>query len=117
MSRAKNQTFTAEHLYEQMKRMPDAERSKFFLLLANKAFRNNDLTDNFTHKEVFGDTHATAFSAAEAAEYLEISMPTLRRYVQSGKLAPTHTIGRNQMFSAEALRTFKQVRKLASVDR
>lgn len=87
------------------------------MLLANKAFRDSDLTDNFTHKEVFGDTHVTAFSAAEAAKYLEISMPTLRRYVQSGKLAPTQTIGRNQMFSTEALRAFKQVRKLASVDR
>jgi hypothetical protein len=35
-------------------------------------------------------------------------MPTLRRYVQSGKLAPSHMVGRNQMFSPMVLRAFKR---------
>jgi excisionase family DNA binding protein len=50
------------------------------------------------------------FSAWEAAEYLEVSVPTLRRYVQSGKLVPSHVVGRNQMFSAQTLRAFKRTR-------
>jgi len=51
-----------------------------------------------------------AFSAWEAAEYLEVSVPTLRRYVQSGKLVPSHVVGRNQMFSTQTLRAFKRTR-------
>ena len=74
--------------------------------LANSAFREDD----FTHAQVFGQTHQEPFSAGEAAEYLEISIPTLRRYVQSGKLVPSCTVGRNQMFSADTLRTFKRSR-------
>jgi len=66
--------------------------------------------DNFTHDQVFGETHQIPFSAWEAAEYLEVSLPTLRRYVQSGKLVPSHIVGRNQLFSAQSLRTFKRSR-------
>ena len=87
---------TAEDLYTEMKRMPTTERVRFFSLLASNAFRDDD----FTHEQVFGEIHQESFSAAEAAEYLEVSMPTLRRYVQSGKLVPSHVVGRNQMFNA-----------------
>ena len=65
-------------------------------------------SDDFTHEQVFGHLKQEPFSAAEAAEYLEISIPTLRRYVQAGKLVPSHVVGRNQMFSTETLRTFKR---------
>ena len=101
-----NHALTAEDLYTEMKRMPTAERVRFFSLLANSAFRE----DGFTHAQVFGQTHQEPFSAGEAAEYLEISIPTLRRYVQSGRLEPSYTVGRNQMFSADTLRTFKRNR-------
>jgi excisionase family DNA binding protein len=74
--------------------------------LTSNAFRGDD----FTHEQVFGHLQQEPFSAGEAAEYLEISVPTLRRYVQSGKLAPSHVIGRNQMFSAQMLRVFKRTR-------
>ncbi|MDP2830330.1 MAG: helix-turn-helix domain-containing protein [Sulfuricellaceae bacterium] len=67
------------------------------------AFRKDD----FTHEQVFGHLQQEAFSAGEAAEYLEVSIPTLRRYVQSGKLVPSHTVGRNQMFSAQTIRMVK----------
>jgi len=101
-----NQALTAEELYAEMKRMPTADRVRFFSLLANNAFREDD----FTHDQVFGETHQEPFSAQEAAEYLEVSVPTLRRYVQSGKLVPSHVVGRNQMFSAQILRAFKRSR-------
>ena len=101
-----NHALTAEDLYTEMKRMPTVERVHFFSLLANSAF----LEDDFTHAQVFGQIHQEPFSAGEAAEYLEISTPTLRRYVQSGKLAPSYTVGRNQMFSVEILRAFKRNR-------
>lgn len=95
---------SAEDLFSEMKRMQPTERMKFFSLLAVNAFRE----DNFTHEQVFGALHQEPFSAAEAAQYLEISLPTLRRYVQSGKLTPRHVVGRNQMFSAQDLRALKR---------
>jgi len=97
---------TAEDLFTEMKRMPTAERVKFFSLLSSNAFREDD----FTHGQVFGQLHQEPFSALEAAEYLEVSVPTLRRYVQSGKIKPSHLVGRNQMFSTQTLRAFKRSR-------
>ena len=101
-----NHALTAEDLYSEMKRMPAGERIKFFTMLTGNAFREDD----FTHEQVFGQLHQELFSAWEAAEYLEISGPTLRRYVQSGKLVPSQMVGRNQMFSTQSLRTFKRLR-------
>ncbi len=101
-----NHALTAEDLFSEMKRMPTAERVKFFSLLTSNAFREDD----FTHEQVFGQLQQVPFSAREAAEYLEVSVPTLRRYVQSGKLVPSHLVGRNQMFSTQTLRAFKRSR-------
>jgi excisionase family DNA binding protein len=97
---------TAEDLFSEMKRMPTTERMKFFSLLTSNAFRDDD----FTHEQVFGHLQREPLSASEAAEYLEVSLPTLRRYVQADKLRPSHTVGRNQMFSAEDLRAHKRAR-------
>ena len=104
-----NHALTAEDLYIEMKRMPQVERVRTDfgierLVLASNAFHEDD----FTHEQVFGETHQEPFSALEAAQYLEVSVPTLRRYVQSGKLTPSHLVGRNQIFSAQTLRAFKR---------
>ena len=74
--------------------------------VTGNAFRDDD----FSHEQVFGHLQQEPFSAWEAAEYLEVSVPTLRRYVQSGKLVPSHVVGRNQMFAAQTLRAFKRTR-------
>jgi excisionase family DNA binding protein len=102
-----NHALTAQDLFSEMRRMPATERAKFFLLLSTNAFRDDD----FSHEQVFGHLAREPLSAAEAAEYLEISLPTLRRYVQAGKLIPSHVVGRNQMFSANDLRAYKRNRK------
>ena len=102
-----NQPVTAEDLFSEMRRMPALERTRFFSLLVGKAFRDDD----FSHDEVFGELHQSPFCASEAAEYLDVSVPTLRRYVQSGQLVPSHVVGRNQMFSALTLRAFKRSRR------
>jgi len=98
---------TAQDIFSEMKRMPSTERVKFFSLLTNQAFRD----DNFTHEQVFGHLQREPLSAGEAAEYLEVSLPTLRRYVQTNKLRPSHTVGRNHMFSAEDLRVYKRTQR------
>jgi excisionase family DNA binding protein len=98
---------TAQDLFSEMKRMPTTERVKFFSLITTNAFRDDD----FTHDQVFGHLQREPLSAGEAAEYLEVSLPTLRRHVQAGQLRPSHTVGRNQMFLAEDLRAYKRTRK------
>lgn len=98
------QSITAEALFAQVKQMPAKERIKFFSLIAINAFQETD----YTHEEVFGHLRTATFSAEEAAEFLEISLPTLRRHVQAGRLKPSSIIGRSQLFSSADLRLLKQ---------
>ncbi len=60
---------------------------------------------------MFGEVNAAEFSALDAAEYLEVSIPTFRRFVQGGKAVPTRVVGRNQCFAAAALKAFKRARQ------
>jgi excisionase family DNA binding protein len=60
------------------------------------------------HEQVFGHLRTATFSAKEAAEFLEISLTTLSRYVQAGRLKPSSIIGRNQLFSSADLKLLKQ---------
>jgi excisionase family DNA binding protein len=59
-------------------------------------------------REVFGHLDSANFTAAQAAEYLEVSLPTLRRYVQSNNLTSKAVVGRSQLFAARALQAFKR---------
>ena len=52
---------------------------------------------------------AWAPTVQEAAEYLEMSVPNFRRYVQRGQITPVQTVGRNQMFATRPLKTFKRI--------
>ena len=86
-----SQALTAQDLFVEMKRMPPAERIKFFALIASRAFRDDD----FTHNQVFGQVNQEPFSASEAAEYLEVSLPTLfaaRHCMTRGSEKSTNTL-------------------------
>jgi excisionase family DNA binding protein len=96
-------TVTAEEVFATVRNMPSTERSRFFALLGANAFH-----DDFSHEQVFGDLTDDAFNASEASEYLEVSMATFRRYVQSGKIKPSRIIGRNQLFATKDLKPFKR---------
>jgi len=95
---------TAEDLFAARKEMPPTELVRFFTLLGETAFEK----DSFSHVEVFGDVLGAEFTAEEAAEYLEVSVSTFRRYVQGKKIVPAHVVGRNQFFSAADLKSFKK---------
>jgi len=69
-----------------------------------------ELGVDFSHEQVFGHLARQPLSAAEAAEYLGISLSTLHRYVQAEKLLPSHIVGRKQMFSVNDLRAYKRNR-------
>ena len=47
------------------------------------------------------------FTAAEAAEYLEVSIATFRRYVRDQKITVASAIGTTHLYSLEALRALK----------
>jgi hypothetical protein len=100
---------TAEDMFLDLKQMPTSERQKFFEILSANAFRGDDMS----HGELFGHLTGDEFTAREAAEYLEVSMSTFRRFVGGGKLTPSTTVGRNQMFAVPELRAFKKALKTA----
>jgi len=102
-------TMTAEDLFQGLQHMPATERQRFFALLSANVFRGEDLS----HEELFGHLSGDQFTANEAAEYLEVSMSTFRRLVASGRLNPSSTVGRNQMFAVPQLKTFKRALKTA----
>jgi len=102
-------TMTAENLFQDLKQMPVTERQRFFMILSTNAFRG----DNLSHEELFGHLAGDQFTAQEAAEYLEVSMSTFRRFVAGGKLNPSSTVGRNQMFAVPELKAFKKALKTA----
>jgi excisionase family DNA binding protein len=95
---------TAEELFIVMKEMPPGERARFFTLLGQSVFEK----ESFSHAEVFGEVLADKFSVDEAAEYLEVSVSTFRRYVQADKIAPVQVVGRNQLFSTADLKSLKK---------
>lgn len=99
------QFMRAEEIYSQIQHMPEGERIKLFSLVAKNAFQ----ADSFSHDELFGHLKDARFSAQEAAEYLEVSMPTFRRYVQSQKIKPIEVVGRSQLFASGDLRKLKRV--------
>lgn len=98
---------TAEELYQDLKTMPANERTRFFTLLAINAFGD----ENLSHVQVFGHLASDEFTAQEAAEYLEVSISTFRRYVHDGKIKPSSELGRNQLFATADLKTFKRALK------
>jgi len=104
---------TAAQLIQELQSLPDTERSKFFQLLESRAFGGH----SFSYEQVFGHLAGELFTASEAAEYLEISLPTFRRYVQRGLIAPVQLLGRNQMYTTGDLKAFKRTvrRKLSAI--
>ena len=104
MSHAADTITTAEELFAVMKEMPTGERVRFFTLLGKNAFEK----ENFTHEEVFGEVLNSEFTAAEAAEYLDVFVATFRRYVQAKKMVPARVVGRNQFFDPGALKALKK---------
>ena len=54
---------TASQLLDDLRSLPETERSRFFLLLASRAFGGEDLS----YEQVFGHLAGELFTASEAA--------------------------------------------------
>jgi len=100
---------TAEAVFTQVEQLSTAEQDRFFVLIARRTFAENKPT--YTHNEIFGELTRTPFTASDAAEYLEISMATLRRIIKSGKLTPVSQVGRSCLYGIENLREIKHQRR------
>jgi excisionase family DNA binding protein len=98
-------TLTAQNLYRSFNQMPEAEKKSFFELIFARLF--SEQVADASHEQLFGHLKEAQFTAQEAAEYLEVSLSTLRRMVASNKLYPAKTVGRNQFFAASDLKALK----------
>jgi hypothetical protein len=105
-----NPHLTAEQLFANLQQMPSTEREKFFVLLSAKAFGD---AEDLSHEELFGYLRDEEFTAAEAAEYLEVSMATFRRYVQAEKIMVSSEVGNTHLYRLTALRELKKALKSA----
>lgn len=99
---------TAEDLFQDLKQLPAIELQKFFGILSARAFRSDDLS----HEQLFGHLTDDTLTATESAEYLEVSLSTFRRHITSGKIGPSATVGRNQLFAVPDLKRFKKTLRL-----
>jgi hypothetical protein len=101
-------TLTAEQLFSDFQKLPSIERQQFFILLS-KTFDNED---NFSHQQVFGHLDGELFTASEAADYLDVSMATFRRYLKAGKLLASTGVGSSHLYALDDLREFKKALRL-----
>ncbi|WP_455924709.1 helix-turn-helix domain-containing protein [Pseudomonas putida] len=99
---------TAEDVIQSLKQLPLPQRQRFFMLLSENIFQDQD---THTHEEVFGHLYEAGLTSAEAADFLEVSASTFRRYLARNLLTPTSTVGRNLMFAADELKAFKKALK------
>jgi len=95
---------TAEVVYKNFTQLASNERAKFFALLAEPTVQGQ----NFSHDQVFGHLAGEEFTAAEAAEYLGVSISTFRRHVAHGRIRASSEMGRNQLFATKVLKEFKR---------
>lgn len=97
---------TAESVFQNLKKLSSSEQVRFFTLLGQQSVQAAQ--DNFSHEEVFGHLAEDEFTSTEAAEYLDVSMSTFRRYVSAGRLKASSEMGRNQLFATKDLKAFKK---------
>ena len=94
---------TAEHVYQELVDMPVQEREKLFAVMARRGFEK----DAYRHDEVFDDIRQSPFTIQEAADYLDVTEMTVRRWARSGKLTACK-IGRRLGFDPDLLKQFKR---------
>ena len=114
-----NAIYTAEQLFstlqQTLEKMSAGEREKFFVLVSARAFlgsQNNSRDNNLSHEELFGHLKDEEFTAKDAAAYLDVSIPTFRRYIAEGKIKACSEVGSSHLYPLMALRELKKALKL-----
>ena len=105
---------TVEKLINQFEHLKVKEKEYFLgrlmKLMAQRAFSvpDHSTPKTYSHRQVFGELEGALFTFAEACEYLERSVPQVRRYVADQTIVPAKSIGKNQMFDLAELKAFKK---------
>ena len=99
----------AEQLFSSLQQLDNEERQHFFNLLSEKAF---GAPDNMTHQELFGDLKDAQFTAQEAAQYLDISIATFRRYLKNKIIVASSTVGNVHLYALAELKKFRTAKGL-----
>ena len=94
---------TAEQIFNELQKIPFAEQEKFFGLLAKKVFHDDDIN----YDDLSGNFEESLLTAKDAADFLDISLPTLRRYIRDKKIRSAKKIGTSHLFDIDDLRDFK----------
>lgn len=102
-------TLNAEKLFSSLQQLNNEERQHFFNLLSERAFGT---PDNMTHQALFGDLKDAEFTAQEAAQYLDISIATFRRYLKDQKIVASSTVGNVHLYSLGELKKFRMAKDL-----
>ena len=102
---------TAQELFSTLQQLSLSERQYFFELLAG-GLCNDSNQENYTHTQVFGHLDNALFTAAEAAEYLDVSIATFRRYVRDHKMNTASVVGSSHLYALDELREFKKALNL-----
>lgn len=105
---------TAEQIFSELQRIPFVEQEKFFNLLAKRTFQHDE---DCGRDELLADLGAEQFTAKEAAEYLDVSSATFRRYVRGKKIEAVREIGTSHLFSLDDLRELKMAIKKVKYNR
>jgi HTH-type transcriptional regulator/antitoxin MqsA len=71
------------------------------------------LNEGINHQDIFGHLDTAELTANDAADYLEISIATFRRYIKSQKITASKVIGSTHLYSLASLREFKNALNLA----
>ena len=96
-------TVTAEKVYKEILEMPVREREKLFTVIARQGFEK----ELYIHDEIFDDIRREPFTIKEAAEYLEVTEITVRRWVKA-EILKSKKIGKNIVFDADELKVVKR---------
>ena len=68
-----------------------------------------------SYDEAFDGLDNEHISIAEAAEYLAVSVTTLRRHIKAGNLVTDKRVGRNRMLRIGQIKAFDAARKQTKI--
>ncbi len=95
--------------------LPQPEKERFMVLVLRQAQQatNARMKVDSWHDidTAFNDLDNETLSVSDAANYLSLSVTTVRRHIKAGHLTPDQHIGRNQLIRIGQLKAFKSALK------
>ena len=103
----------ATELHRAFQRLTQVEKEAFMALIVRPS-KPAAMTWH-GYDEAFARQDDEFISITEAAEYLAVSITTLRRHIKAGNLVTDKRVGRNRMFRIGQVKTFDAARKQTKI--